>query len=170
MKKVSWSVAAATLLLSSAAGAADRFVGFGVGSVDIDDSTTIAGSRVEMDDTDIGWKVYGGMMLTKNFGFEAGWTDLGDMNHGGVDVETEGFTAAGLAALPLGNSFSLYAKAGVFFWDQDIDTVGYDGEDLMYGVGARVRFMEQFHARIEYEIFETEIESSLISVGMGLQF
>lgn len=170
MKKVSWSAAAAALLLSSAAPAADRFVGLGVGSADIDDSTTIAGARVAMDDTDIGWKVYGGMMVTENFGFEAAWTDLGDMNHGGVDLETEGFSAAGIAALPLGKRFSLYGKVGVFFWDQDINTVGYDGEDLMYGVGARVRFMDQFHARIDYEVFDAELETSLVSVGVGLQF
>ncbi|MFA7592537.1 MAG: outer membrane beta-barrel protein [Thiohalobacteraceae bacterium] len=170
MKKVSWGVAVAALLLSSAAPAADRFIGVGIGSTDIDDSTTIAGTRVAMDDTALGWKVYGGMMLTRNFGFEAGWVDLGDMNHGGVDLETEGFMVAGIAALPVGKSLNLYAKAGVFFWDQDINTVSYDGEDLMYGIGARVRFMDQFHARIEYEVFDTRIESSLISVGVGLQF
>lgn len=45
----------------------------------------------------------------------------------------------------------------VFFWDQDVNTVSYDGEDLMYGVGARMRFMDQFHVRVEWEQFDTTL-------------
>ena len=170
MKKTAWMGLAASMLLCSGAYAQDRFVGIGFGASDIDDSTSIGGTQVSMDENDLGWKLYGGMLITDNFGFEAGWTDLGDMNKAGVDVETEGFVVSGLASLPLGKTFSIYGKAGVFFWDQDINTVSFDGEDLMYGIGARLRFLDQFHVRLEWERFDTKLETDLISVTAGIQF
>ena len=169
MKKSAWMGLAASLLISSSA-FADRFVGLGIGQASIDDTATIGGTQMSVDDDDIGWKFYGGMFFTDNFGFEAGWTDLGDMSQNGVDLETEGFTAAGLAAMPLSEDLSVYAKAGVFFWDQDVNTVNFDGQDLMYGLGVRMRFMEQFHVRLEWERFDTKFETDLISVTGGIQF
>lgn len=170
MKKTVWMGLAASVLISGGAFAGDRFVGMGIGYAFIDDSTNVGGTRLSIDDEDIGWKLYGGMMITDNFGFEVGWTDLGDMNQNGVDLETEGFVAAGLAALPLTEDFSLYAKAGVFSWDQDINTVSHDGVDPMYGLGARLRFMDQFHVRVEWEQFDTKFETDMISVTGGIQF
>ena len=170
MKKTAWMGLAASLLISSGTYAGDRFVGMGIGSAMIDDSANVSGTQLSVDDDDIGWKFYGGMLITENFGFEAGWTDLGDMNQNGVDIETEGFTAAGLASLPLSEDFSIYAKAGVFFWDQDVNTVSFDGQDLMYGIGVRMRFMDQFHVRVEWEQFDTKFETDMISVTGGIQF
>ena len=168
MKKSTWAGLAAAMILSAGAQAQDRFVGLGMGQATIDDSATIGSTTFSVDDDDIGWKLYGGAMLTDNFGFEAGWTDLGDMNNGGADIETEGFVAAGLAGVPIGD-LSLYVKAGVFFWDQDVNTVSYDGQDLMYGVGARYR-MGQFHVRVEWERFDTKFETDMITIGGGIQF
>lgn len=170
MKKTAWMGLAASLLISSGTYAGDRFVGMGIGSATIDDSANVSGTQLRIDDDDIGWKFYGGMLITENFGFEAGWTDLGDMNQNGVDIETEGFTAAGLASFPLSEDFSIYAKAGVFFWDQDVNTVNFDGQDLMYGVGVRMRLMDQFHVRVEWEQFDTKFETDMISVTGGIQF
>ncbi len=169
MKKTVWMGLAASLLISGSA-YADRFVGMGVGSANIDDSANVGGTQLSVDDDDMGWKLYGGMMITDNFGFEAGWTDLGDINQNGVDLETEGFVAAGLASLPLTENLSLYAKAGVFFWDQDVNTVSFDGQDLMYGIGARLRFMDQFHVRLEWEQFDTKFQTDMISITGGVQF
>lgn len=169
MKQSAWMGLAASLLISSSA-FADRYVGLGIGSATIDDTATIGGTQTSVDDDDIGWKFYGGMFFTDNFGFEAGWIDLGDMSQNGVDLETEGFTAAGLAAMPLSEDLSVYAKAGVFFWDQDVNTVNFDGQDLMYGLGVRMRFMEQFHVRLEWERFDTKFETDMISVTGGIQF
>lgn len=53
------------------------------------------------------------------------------MNQNGVDIETEGFTAAGLASLPLSDNFSVYAKAGVFFWDRYVNSVSDGGDRIL---------------------------------------
>ncbi len=159
-------IALGTALLWSAASQAEIFIGAGIGQSDIDDSA----HGVSLDETDNAWKFYGGMMVTENFGFEAGWTDLGDASSGAVDTETEAFYAAGVAALPIIENFSIYGKVGIAFWDQDIDTTSYDGEDMMYGVGAKYVFADQFHARLEWEQFNADLDASVISVGLGLQF
>lgn len=154
------------LLWSTTSQAAEIFLGAGIGQSNIDDSA----HAVSIDETEPAWKFYGGMMITDNFGFEAGWTDLGDANSGTVDTETEAFYAAGVAALPINEEFSVYGKVGLAFWDQDINTTSYDGSDLMYGIGAKYKFMDQFHARLEWEQYNADLEASVISVGAGLQF
>lgn len=161
-----FAIAASAALLWSSASQAEIFVGAGIGQSDIDDSA----HAVSIDETDNAWKVYGGMMLTENFGFEAGWIDLGDASTGGADTETEAFYGAGIAALPIAETLSIYAKIGIAFWDQDINTSSYDGEDLMYGIGAKYIFMDQFHARLEWEQVDADLNASAISVGLGLQF
>lgn len=163
-------IALGAALLWSAASHAEIFLGAGWGQASIDDSTTASGVPVSMDDTTFGWKVYGGMMITDNFGFEAGWTQVGDLDKGGVGVETSTVMAAGIAALPINEDFSIYGKIGAAFWDQDINTLSYDGTDMMTGIGAKYRFMDQYHARLEWERYGTKLETDLISVSVGLQF
>ena len=148
---------------------ADIFVGGAVGQGSIDDST-VAVVPVSIDDDAAAWKFYGGMMITDNFGFEAGYTSLDDLYVGGVGVETEAFIAAGIAALPLGEAFSVYGKIGAAFWDQNINNASYDGVDLMMGIGAKYLFGDQYHARIEWETYDTKLAMDVISVGVGLQF
>ena len=160
------ATAAAVTLLWSSAGQAEIFLGAGIGQSDIDDSA----HAVSLDETDSAWKLYGGMMFTDNFGFEAGWTDLGDASSGAVDTETEAMYAAGVIAAPLVENFSVYAKLGIAFWDQDINTSNYDGEDLMYGIGAKYRLADQFHVRLEWEQYDADLQASVIMLGGGLQF
>ena len=159
-------IALSAALLWSTASQAEIFLGAGIGQSDIDDSA----HGVTLDETDNAWKLYGGMMVTENFGFEAGWTDLGDASSGVVDTETEALYAAGVAAFPIVENFSIYGKLGIALWDQDINTVSYDGEDLMWGIGASYKFMDQFHARLEWEQVDADLQASAISVGLGLQF
>lgn len=159
-------IALGAALLWSAAGQAEIFLGAGLGQSDIDDTAY----AVSIDETDTAWKFYGGMMVTDNFGFEAGWTDLGDANSATADSETETFYAAGVAAFPIVETFSVYGKVGLAFWDQDINSTSYDGSDMMYGIGAKYIFMDQFHARLEWEQYNADLEASAITVGVGLQF
>lgn len=51
MKKTAWMGLAASLLISSGAYAADRFVGMGVGSATIDDSANISGAQMSVNMT-----------------------------------------------------------------------------------------------------------------------
>ena len=164
--KTTLRIALSAALLWGTASQAEVFLGAGIGQSDIDDSAR----GVSLNESDSAWKLYGGMMATENFGFEAGWTDLGDASSGVVDTETEAFYVAGVAAFPIVENFSIYGKLGIALWDQDINTVSYDGEDLMYGIGAKYKFMDQFHAILEWEQYDADLQTSVITVGAGLQF
>ena len=159
-------IALSAALLWSTTSQAEIFLGAGIGQSDIDDSA----HGVSLNETDSAWKLYGGMMATENFGFEAGYTNLGTARSAAVDTETEAFYAAGIAAFPIVENFSIYGKLGVALWDQDINTVSFDGEDLMYGIGVKYKFMDQFHAILEWEQYDADMQASAITVGAGLQF
>ena len=63
--------------------------------------------------------------------------------------------------LPVGENFSLYAKAGLHRWnvDTDLPVLGGDedsGTDPTYGVGAQYRFTDHVALRGEYSRFEIE--------------
>lgn len=148
---------------------AEIFVGGALGHATIDDSTT-AIVPVSVDDNATAWKFFGGMMITENFGFEAGYTRLTDINEGGVGVETDAFIAAGIAALPIGEAFSIYGKVGIASWDQNINNSSYDGVDYMAGVGAKYLFGGQYFARVEWETYDAKLAMDVISIGVGVQF
>ena len=98
-------------------------------------------SRVE--DTDYGWKVFGGYKFSERFAVEGAFVDLGEVTSdivveewpqpGALDPElfvadavtvhpysVGGFALSGVANLVNGDKFSLFAKLGVFSWEADI--------------------------------------------------
>ncbi len=151
---------------------AGGFGGIALGRASIDDSTTISGGgTATVDENALGWKVFGGWMFTDNLGIEAGWVDLGDMNEGGVtDVETEGFFAGALGVLPIGedSGFSLHGKVGLYIWDQDINQASHDGTDIAWGVGAKYRITDLIGIQLDWERYNTKLETDMVSVGITL--
>jgi len=168
--------ATAALALLAAQAQAGGYAGFALGQASIDDTVSQSGTSAAIDENATGWKVFGGYGFTDNLGFEAGWADLGDMNEGGtVDTETEGFYAAAVGRLPVGDSgLAVHAKLGFYAWDQDIAISGgpasHDGVDLMYGVGAKYRINDLLGVQLDWERYNTETDADLISVGITLNF
>lgn len=115
----------------------------------------------------------------------------------GADAAYEGdaYGLAVLAGVPLSDRFNVFAKLGFSQWNVDLaaeatfdGTVGGeplvvseresdddDGTDLMYGVGASVRFTDALGARVEWERFEIDafddsVDVDLISAGVEFVF
>lgn len=66
------------------------------------------------------------------------------------------FIVAGLAILPLGQTFEIYAKAGADYWSTNIHANGstYDGDSgtaFVGGVGARMALNDIASLRLEYK-------------------
>ncbi len=169
--------ATAALALFAAQAQAGGYAGIALGQASIDDTVSQSGSSAAIDENALGWKLFGGYGFTDNLGVEAGWADLGDMNEGGnVDTETEGFYAAGVGRLPVGDSgLSVHAKLGFYAWDQDIAIGGgglasHDGVDVMYGVGAKYRINDLLGVQLDWERYKTEADADLLSVGITLNF
>lgn len=136
-------LAAALLVTSTQAFAADGYAGLGFGVTKADFGTEEAAAlndgsftRVSADNSDTALQVFAGVDLTPNFGIEAAYTDLGEIS---VEATSDGsgtFFPAGmikgigeLTALSLSlklqlqqalnDTVSLQGKLGVARWDAD---------------------------------------------------
>jgi len=140
-------------------------------------------------DSDSGLKAYAGYSWSKNFGVEFGFVSPGEASLqtqvpgelfiGAVDVS--GWFGAFVATLPLGNGFSVHAKAGPFAWKIDADLHSTmtttsvvnknDGFDFMAGAGLGYEINEDVGARFEFERFQVGDDSfDYISAGVLFRF
>ena len=168
------------------------YVGASAGRSDAKD--WCSGSTGRCDDRGKGFKAYVGIQITKNFGAEISYLDLGEVSIGttlsgvsvGAAVQVDGFSIVGTAALPLTDRFDLFVKAGFFSWNLDagltvsgleVLSINRDGTDETYGIGARVKVSDRIGLRAEWERFKDvgdsitdESDVDLLSVGGVLYF
>jgi hypothetical protein len=79
---------------------------------------------------------------------------------GDYKAELSGFAPSIIGSYPIG-PVEISAKLGYYFYDLelsgdfDVDELDFDsddsGEDVMYGVGLGMTFLERLHAKVEYE-------------------
>lgn len=114
------------------------YAGLGIGQ------TTVTDDSIGFDGTDTSFKVFGGYSVNKYLSIEAAYLNAGEPDDvvfgSNVSVEGTTFNAAVLGAIPLNQSFSLYGRLGVIFWDAEASAGGFsqddNGNDLAYGIGA----------------------------------
>jgi len=111
-------------------------------------SGTVTLTRVRDDDTDTGWKLFGGYNINENFGVEVFYADFGEITErivAGVDatdgvdtyvgdvnlrarLEVTGFGANILGRYPIKDSMAIYAKLGIFRHSTDAKlSFAFDG-------------------------------------------
>lgn len=196
-------LAVALLSLSSVAFAETGFYGgIGVGrtSIDVDTAGAQADlasvgitSTVTADDTDTGFKIFGGYQLNQNFAVEFGYADLGKFTATAnvtspvvgtikADVEASAIFLDAVGSLPLGNQFSLFGRAGIAFTNTENNASGLgvtvsDDEDeanLKVGLGAQFGFTKNVALRAEWERYidvgeeDTTGESDVDVLGVSL--
>lgn len=165
------------LFLSTATRAEDSgfYLGAGIGQA--------TQSATGFEDRDTSFKITGGYSFNRYFAAEGGYINGGQLNDTfeGFDVEirNDGFYAAGLAKLPLGDVFALYAKLGYVTYDSEISVTNDDlafslrnsDEDLLFGGGCEVRLGDRFRLRAEFEkINMPDTSFEMISLGANYQF
>ena len=139
------------------------YVGGGVGQSKADDACDGVSS---CDDTDTGWKLFGGYRFTQYVAVEAGYVDLGEFSGNvsgiGVSAEATGVTAHVVGTLPINDRFSLLGRLGTIYADVDVKasafgiSVSEDDQSFAFaaGLGAEVNITDQFSLRAEYELFK----------------
>lgn len=175
---------AATLLAMGTVGSAAAQNGFyagvsaGEASIDACDNAGALG-LTSCDDSDTGWKIFGGYDLTENFAIEAAWADLGEMTASapGVSggIEGKGFIMDVKGTLPLADQFGIFAKLGFIMWDAEgsgaLSGLDDDGTDFAYGFGAQYMINEQFGILGEWERFDFDGDDvDLLSAGVMMKF
>lgn len=151
------------------------YVGAGVGQSKFKDTCTDAnpsnGFVGSCKDTDTGFKVFGGALLSKYFGGEVAYIDFGKAKFDGRlfgtpisgRVKVDGLALDLLGRLPVGEHLSAFAKVGALGWHVDssasLSGVGSasesaTGSSLTYGVGAQFDFTRSLGVRAEWEHFD----------------
>lgn len=204
---------ASALLASSTAFAAQPghfYIGAGLGGTTVTDAPSASEFDSELasigitasssvDDTDTGWKLYGGIMFNRNFAVEASYADLGELSidsrvtapfNGNLNTTWEAQTVAVsvLGILPLAYNFELFGKVGIHYWDAELTATatagggvgtGSDddtGTDLLYGIGATYNLTNNFALRAEWERYNnigddnSTGESDVDMWSAGVQF
>lgn len=129
----------------------------------------------ELDESDTGFKVSVGGLVSDNAAVEVAYVDLGDINVGFFDVSQSGFAFSISPLLKLNQQSSLYAKIGLFAWTFEVSdgfSSGKDtGTDVFFGFGFEYRFGEQTALIAEYEKFDvSDGDVDLASVGVRIGF
>ncbi|MEQ6888370.1 outer membrane beta-barrel protein [Halomonas sp. CS7] len=172
------------------------YLGVGLGHASLDNDTLdfLDDVGFSTDDSDTGYKLFGGYQFNPNFAVEAGYVDFGEYTASGAEagdsaklkLGVDGFTAALVGKLPIENGFSVHGKLGMIAWDGDLNfnaniggqsyraTGGEDGTDPFYGIGAEY-VVDQVMLRAEVERYDIsdsgeDFEIDLISASIGYRF
>ncbi len=124
-----------------------------------------------LDDTDVGYKLYGGLKFTL-LAIEAGYVNFGAIENGDAQVEIDGFNAFGILSMGLG-PVEIFGKAGAFVWESDLRSVEQqykeDGFDPVVGVGAAVN-LGGIGVRAEYEYYNVSEFDKVSMLSLGATF
>ena len=141
-------------------------------------------SGLKLDTDANAFRIVGGFQLGDYLGVEAGYQNFGDFSETiefidfstRTRIEAEGWTLGGTLGLPLNEQFSLYGRAGVFFWDADVDVDGFSidvpsDENPYYGGGAKVDMTSNLSLVGDWTRYELDtVNSDVISVGFEYRF
>lgn len=193
------SLALATLTLSGIASsgtvAQEWFAGGAVGQASQSDYSTV-GSLTRIDDSDTGYQVFGGYLISPLQGLVVSYVDLGTASYTGnaaggysESLSADGFDVSWIIGWAPGTQerMSVFGKLGLFAWDQDVTytegideaspvTIPYldEGSSFSFGIGADVNFSADgsspWSIHAEWQLFkEVGEESNLSNSTSGRQ-
>jgi len=161
-------------------------VGFGTTKADIDNSpvTSLGATVSGGDDSNNGFKIFGGYQFNKHLGVELGYVDFGSFTVTGTlgtpftaEFDVSAFTAAAVGTLPLNESFDLFGKAGLYAWEAKASVTGggltagnTTGSDVFLGIGARFNINRNFGLQLDVEQYLGEDTITVTSIGVRYKF
>ncbi|MCG7588175.1 outer membrane beta-barrel protein [Photobacterium sp. OFAV2-7] len=194
MKKTIISLGIISALFPAFANAGNAYIGASVGQAsydnlatsDIEDSASSLGMSI-IDDSDTGFKVFGGYRANEHFAVELFYANLGEVsvNLGAASslfgtneltIEQDTLGASLIGILPVTDNFELFGKVGFHAWDatinltSDVKVEAADGTDPMFGAGIAYKYNRvSIQAEFErYQLDETDID--LMSIGLAYHF
>lgn len=168
MYKPGTAIATLLFLISGQALAQDDETGFylgaGLGDFSADVDSLDDADDVDFDSDEDAKKIYAGWQFNPFVAVQLDYTDFGESS-AAVDLldirtDTKGLAPVVVGTLPLG-PVELFAKAGVIFYDVEIDTpddtlIDNSGEDAVVGIGAGLTLFERLSLKAEYERIDIE--------------
>lgn len=157
----------------------------------------ISATVISDDDSDIGYKLFGGYQFNRNFSLEGGYFDLGKMGFTAAttpagtlqgDIRINGLNIDAVGTLPLTEKLSLLGRAGLNYAQAkdsfsgagavSVSNPGSSKRDLnyKYGIGLQYDFTRAFGVRAEVERYRIDDavgnkgDVDLLSLGMVYRF
>ncbi len=146
------------------------YAGAGFGTTELSEESLAAFTA---DDSDNGFKFFGGYSFNEYFAIEASYFDLGEasgtledseIGEFDFDVGVSGMSASVIGRIPVAEMFSLFGRIGFASYDLEfgvsIPGIGSGSEsesetDMVYGGGGALSF-GAFEVRAEYEVLNVE--------------
>ena len=182
MKTQSILAVLALAALTPSVASADKglFVSASVGGAELSES--FDGFDVDADSTayrfSVGWRFNDYLAIDggyQNFGrFDQTFDDMGTPTD--LSLKADGFTLGAIGSLPLSDRFSLFARAGAYFWDGDADinnvsAASPEETNIYYGVGVRFALTEKFSVTADGSSYDLDgTDSTFLSVGLDYRF
>jgi len=182
MKIQSISIAAALAVLIPMTTFADHgfFVSASIGSAEL--SEDFDGFDVDAGST--AFRMTAGWRFNDYLAVEGGYHNFGRFDQTfdiagtptRVSLKADGFTLGGVASLPLGDRWSLFARTGAFFWDGDADINNVsaatpEDTNLYLGAGARLAMSDRLSLTADGSRYALDDTSSTVfSVGVDIRF
>ena len=159
------------------------YIGGSLGQTELDvsseDQTFISNNGGKIDETDTGFKVFGGYRVNNYVAIEGFYADFGEasieVNGNKATMGSDSLGISVVGVIPVTERFELFGKVGLHAWDVELESnVGVfsneDGTDTMFGFGAAYT-INQVSIRAEYEGYTVENEDiSMMSVGIAYKF
>ena len=176
------------------------YVGGNLGQASIDTGVSGTTGTADLDEEDLGWKIYGGANLNEYLAIEVQYADFGEATLSGnvndtfvIDNTTlqflttaelildgDSFGFSGVAGYDINEHIRPYARLGGHQWDASFSVAAGglsatiaddDGFDIFYGFGVKIKISEQLSAVAEYENYGFDDEDvELFTAGIQLTF
>ncbi len=175
------SLALLTLLATGTATAdGGPYLGASIGATTIDENF----DGVRLDTNSTAYRFVGGVQFGDLLGLEVGYQDFGDLDEtiviGPVSsltrLSAKGWTFGGTLGVPITDQFSLFGRAGVFFWDAEVIVDGFsidvpEDDNPYYGAGARVDVSPNLTLVGDWSRYELDdVDTDVISIGFHYYF
>ncbi|MFQ6017396.1 MAG: outer membrane beta-barrel protein [Kiloniellaceae bacterium] len=180
VKALTGLLAAVSLLPALAQADTGPYIGAALGSSHFDQDF----NGFVLDTEETAYRFYAGFLLGEFLGIEAGYHNFGDFDRtidlGGVAARTrlttDGWSLGATLGTPLTDQLSLFARAGVFVWEVDVQLDGLavsvpGNENPFYGGGAKVDFTPNLSLIGDWTRYELDpIHSDVVSIGLQYRF
>ena len=144
---------------------------------------TDCSSLFDCDKKDTAWKVYGGGSVNDILGFEIGYTDFGKIRAFGGETEAKAGNLSLVAGIPIGDRFSVFAKAGGVYGRTDVTASttalvqhgDRKGWGSTWGFGGALGITRNVQMRIDWDRYKLDFaggrrDVDLLSAGVQLRF
>ena len=161
------------------------YIGGAIGESTLDINGHADGLHYDVNDSDTGYRIFGGYMFNDYLGIEASYVNFGEMNDnfgfdGGegrasTEAKGNGHTIEGVLAYPFG-PVSVFAKVGSISFNGKAKVSGdiqakqdYNSSDWMFGGGISYN-IGHFSLRAEGDYYDVGDTSDLYLLSVGAQF